>query len=105
MSAGPLTGLRVVEFTHMIMGPSIGAILAGLGAEVIHVEPIGGDQTRTLVGSGSGFFATFNRGKSSICLNLKSPEGISVAKKLLDTADILVENYRPGAMDRLGAGL
>jgi crotonobetainyl-CoA:carnitine CoA-transferase CaiB-like acyl-CoA transferase len=102
VSDAPLSGLRVVEFTHMIMGPSIGAILAGLGAEVIHVEPIGGDKTRTLIGSGAGFFPTFNRGKQSICLNLKSPEGIAVAKKLIDTADILVENYRPGAMDRLG---
>ena len=101
MSA-PLSGLRVVEFTHMIMGPSVGAILANLGAEVIHVEPIGGDKTRNLVGSGAGFFATFNRGKSSICLDLKSPEGIAVAKRLSDSADILVENYRPGAMDRLG---
>jgi crotonobetainyl-CoA:carnitine CoA-transferase CaiB-like acyl-CoA transferase len=101
MSA-PLAGLRVVEFTHMIMGPSVGAILASLGAEVIHVEPIGGDKTRTLVGSGAGFFATFNRGKSSLCLDLKSPEGIAIAKRLCDTADILVENYRPGAMDRLG---
>jgi crotonobetainyl-CoA:carnitine CoA-transferase CaiB-like acyl-CoA transferase len=101
MSA-PLAGLRVVEFTHMIMGPSVGAILASLGAEVIHVEPIGGDKTRNLVGSGAGFFATFNRGKSSLCLNLKSPEGIAVAKRLCDSADILVENYRPGAMDRLG---
>jgi crotonobetainyl-CoA:carnitine CoA-transferase CaiB-like acyl-CoA transferase len=86
----------------MIMGPSVGAILASLGAEVIHVEPIGGDKTRNLVGSGAGFFATFNRGKSSICLDLKSPEGIAVAKRLSDSADILVENYRPGAMDRLG---
>ena len=102
MSEAPLSNLRVVEFTHMIMGPSIGAILAGLGAEVIHVEPIGGDKTRTLIGSGAGFFPTFNRGKQSICLNLKSPEGIAVAKKLIDSADILVENYRPGAMDRLG---
>ena len=101
MSA-PLSGLRVVEFTHMIMGPSVGAILASLGAEVIHVEPIGGDKTRNLVGSGAGFFATFNRGKSSICLDLKSPDGIAVAKRLCDSADILVENYRPGAMDRLG---
>jgi crotonobetainyl-CoA:carnitine CoA-transferase CaiB-like acyl-CoA transferase len=101
MSA-PLSGLRVVEFTHMIMGPSVGAILASLGAEVIHVEPIGGDKTRNLVGSGAGFFTTFNRGKSSICLNLKSPDGIAVAKRLSDSADILVENYRPGAMDRLG---
>jgi crotonobetainyl-CoA:carnitine CoA-transferase CaiB-like acyl-CoA transferase len=102
MSNAPLSGLRVVEFTHMIMGPSVGAILAPLGAEVIHVEPIGGDKTRDLVGSGAGFFATFNRGKQSICLNLKSPEGISVARKLIDSADVLVENYRPGAMDRLG---
>ena len=101
MSA-PLSGLRVVEFTHMIMGPSVGAILASLGAEVIHVEPIGGDKTRNLVGSGAGFFATFNRGKSSLCLDLKSAKGVAVAKRLCDSADILVENYRPGAMDRLG---
>jgi crotonobetainyl-CoA:carnitine CoA-transferase CaiB-like acyl-CoA transferase len=100
--SAPLSGLRVVEFTHMIMGPSVGAILASLGAEVIHVEPIGGDKTRDLVGSGAGFFATFNRGKSSICLDLKSPYGIAIAKRLCDSADILVENYRPGAMDRLG---
>jgi crotonobetainyl-CoA:carnitine CoA-transferase CaiB-like acyl-CoA transferase len=102
MSAGPLSGLRVVEFTHMIMGPSVGAILAPLGAEVIHVEPIGGDKTRKLIGSGSGFFMTYNRGKQSICIDLKSSEGIAVAKKLIDTADVLVENYRPGAMDKLG---
>jgi crotonobetainyl-CoA:carnitine CoA-transferase CaiB-like acyl-CoA transferase len=101
MSA-PLAGLRVVEFTHMIMGPSVGAILASLGAEVIHVEPIGGDKTRNLVGSGAGFFTTFNRGKSSLCLDLKSPDGIAIAKRLCDSADIFVENYRPGAMDRLG---
>jgi crotonobetainyl-CoA:carnitine CoA-transferase CaiB-like acyl-CoA transferase len=102
MSDAPLCGLRVVEFTHMIMGPSIGAILAGLGAEVIHVEPIGGDNTRILLGSGAGYFPTFNRGKQSICLNLKSDKGVGVARKLIDSADILVENYRPGAMDRLG---
>jgi crotonobetainyl-CoA:carnitine CoA-transferase CaiB-like acyl-CoA transferase len=101
-SPAPLSGIRVVEFTHMIMGPSVGAILAALGAEVIHVEPIGGDRTRTLLGSGAGYFPTFNRGKSSICLDLKSADGIAVAKKLIDSADVLVENYRPGAMDRLG---
>jgi crotonobetainyl-CoA:carnitine CoA-transferase CaiB-like acyl-CoA transferase len=104
MSKAPLSGLRVVEFTHMIMGPSIGAILAGLGAEVIHVEPIGGDKTRTLLGSGAGYFPTFNRGKQSIGIDLKSDEGVAVARKLIDSADILVENYRPGAMDRLGLG-
>jgi crotonobetainyl-CoA:carnitine CoA-transferase CaiB-like acyl-CoA transferase len=102
MSDAPLAGLRVVEFTHMIMGPSVGAILAGLGAEVIHVEPIGGDRTRTLLGSGAGYFPTFNRGKQSICIDLKSDDGIGIARKLIDSADILVENYRPGAMDRLG---
>lgn len=101
-SERPLEGLRVVEFTHMVMGPAVGAILAGLGAQVIHVEPIGGDKTRELLGSGAGYFPTFNRGKQSICLNLKSDEGKAVAKKLIDSADILVENYRPGAMDRLG---
>jgi crotonobetainyl-CoA:carnitine CoA-transferase CaiB-like acyl-CoA transferase len=102
MGDAPLSGLRIVEFTHMIMGPSIGAILAGLGAEVIHVEPIGGDKTRILVGSGAGFFGTFNHGKQSICIDLKSPEGIAVAKRLIDSADVVTENYRPGAMDRLG---
>lgn len=99
---GPLSGIRVVEFTHMIMGPSIGAILSGLGAEVIHVEPIGGDKTRRLVGSGAGFFATFNRGKSSIAINLKSDEGLALARRLVASADVMVENYRPGAMDKLG---
>jgi crotonobetainyl-CoA:carnitine CoA-transferase CaiB-like acyl-CoA transferase len=104
MTDAPLSGIRVVEFTHMIMGPSVGAILAALGAEVIHVEPIGGDRTRTLLGSGAGYFPTFNRGKQSICLDLKSADGIAVAKKLAGSADVLVENYRPGAMDRLGLG-
>ena len=102
MSDTPLSGIRVVEFAHMIMGPSVGAIFAALGAEVIHVEPIGGDRTRTLLGSGAGYFPTFNRGKQSICLDLKSTDGIAVARKLIDSADVLVENYRPGAMDRLG---
>lgn len=100
--SGPLSGIRVVEFTHMIMGPSIGAILTGLGAEVIHVEPIGGDRTRNLVGSGAGFFATFNRGKQSICIDLKSEAGMATARRLIASADVMVENYRPGAMDKLG---
>ena len=98
----PLAGLKVIEFTHMVMGPTVGAILASLGAEVIRVEPIGGDRTRTLVGSGSGYFPMYNRHKKSICLNLKDPDGLDIAKKLVADADILVENYRPGAMDRLG---
>lgn len=103
-SPTPLAGLKVVEFTHMVMGPAVGAILASLGADVIRVEPIGGDRTRRLVGSGSGYFPMYNRHKESISLNLKDPEGLDIAKQLVADADILVENYRPGAMDRLGLG-
>jgi len=100
----PLAGLKAIEFTHMVMGPAVGAILASLGAEVIRVEPIGGDRTRNLVGSGSGYFPMYNRHKQSISLNLKDPAGLEIARKLVAGADILVENYRPGAMDRLGLG-
>lgn len=103
-SPTPLGGLKVVEFTHMVMGPAVGAILASLGADVIRVEPIGGDRTRRLVGSGSGYFPMYNRHKESISLNLKDPDGLDIAKQLVADADILVENYRPGAMDRLGLG-
>ncbi|MEP1421107.1 MAG: CaiB/BaiF CoA-transferase family protein [Erythrobacter sp.] len=100
----PLSGLKVVEFTHMVMGPTVGAILASLGAQVTRVEPIGGDRTRDLRGSGAGYFPMYNRHKSSICLDLKHPSGKKVARELIEDADILVENYRPGAMDRLGLG-
>ncbi|MBB4614788.1 CaiB/BaiF CoA transferase family protein [Novosphingobium taihuense] len=98
----PLAGIRVVEFTHMVMGPAVGHILAGLGAEVVRIEPIGGDQTRRLLGSGAGYFPMYNRGKQSICLNLKSAEGLAVARDLAANADVLIENFRPGALDRLG---
>ncbi|MFN9579567.1 MAG: CaiB/BaiF CoA transferase family protein [Novosphingobium sp.] len=98
----PLAGIKVVEFTHMVMGPTVGHILAGLGAEVVRVEPIGGDQTRRLLGSGAGYFPMYNRGKQSICLDLKSAVGLGVAKDLCGQADVLVENFRPGALDRLG---
>ncbi|MEQ8411751.1 MAG: CaiB/BaiF CoA-transferase family protein [Erythrobacter sp.] len=101
-SPTPLQGIKVVEFTHMVMGPTVGHILAGLGAEVVRVEPIGGDRTRRLKGSGAGYFPMYNRGKSSICLDLKSAEGIAVAKDLVAGTDVLVENFRPGALDRLG---
>ncbi len=104
MTAAPLTGLSVVEFTHMVMGPAVGHILASLGANVIRVEPIGGDATRRLLGSGAGYFPMYNRHKQSICLDLKSADGIAVAKKLSGQADILIENFRPGALDRLGLG-
>ncbi|MDJ0977606.1 MAG: CaiB/BaiF CoA-transferase family protein [Erythrobacter sp.] len=98
----PLAGLKVVEFTHMVMGPTVGHILAGLGAEIVRVEPISGDRTRRLKGSGAGYFPMYNRGKQSICLDLKSDAGLAVAKDLIAQADILVENFRPGALDRLG---
>ena len=98
----PLAGIRVIEFTHMVMGPAVGHILASLGAEVIRIEPIGGDATRRLLGSGSGYFPMYNRGKQSICLDLKSADGVAVARDLVLGADILVENFRPGALDRMG---
>ena len=100
----PYAGVRVVEFTHMVMGPSCGMVLADLGAEVIKVEPIAGDSSRNLLGSGAGFFPMFNRNKKSIALDLKSPQGMEVALKLIATADVVSENFRPGTMDRLGLG-
>ena len=103
-SATPLAGIKVVEFTHMVMGPAAGAVLAGLGAEVVRVEPIGGDRTRRLLGSGAGYFPMYNRHKASICLDLKAPAGAAAARDLALASDILIENYRPGAMDRLGLG-
>lgn len=78
----PLAGLRVVEFTHMVMGPTCGMVLADLGAEVIKVEPVEGDRTRHLLGAGAGFFPMFNRNKKSIALDLRNPEALEVARKL-----------------------
>jgi len=100
----PLAGLTVVEFTHMVMGPSVGVILADLGADVIKVEPPEGDRTRTLLGSGSGYFPMFNRNKRSICLDLKNPEDLAHAEGLCATADVVIENFRPGTLARLGLG-
>eukprot|EP00456_Euglypha_rotunda_P060866 TRINITY_DN50949_c0_g1_i2.p4 TRINITY_DN50949_c0_g1~~TRINITY_DN50949_c0_g1_i2.p4 ORF type:complete len:146 (+),score=43.15 TRINITY_DN50949_c0_g1_i2:486-923(+) len=100
----PLAGIRLVEFTHMVMGPSVGVILGDLGAEVIKVEPKGGDQTRNLLGSGAGYFPMFNRNKRSICLDLKSDAGREAAFALAQSADIVVENFRPGTLERLGLG-
>ena len=100
----PLAGIKVIEFTHMVMGPSTGVILADLGADVIKVEPLGGDQTRKLLGSGAGYFPMFNRNKRSICLDLKSPAGLAAARRLCESADVVVENFRPGTLDRLGLG-
>lgn len=101
----PLAGLRVVEFAHMVMGPSCGLILADLGAEVIKIEPPGiGDNTRRLTGSGTGFFATYNRNKKSLAIDVKTEAGREAVLRLIDTADIFIENFRPGAMDRAGFG-
>lgn len=104
MSATPLAGLKVVEFTHMVMGPAAGAVLAALGAEVTRIEPEGGDHTRNLIGSGAGYFPMYNRHKASVFLDLKSDAGLAQAKALVREADILIENFRPGALDRLGLG-
>ena len=108
MSTNPLpyTGLRVVEFTHMVMGPTCGMVLADLGAEVIKVEPIGhghqGDATRQLIGSGAGFFPLYNRNKKSLALDLKTSEGLEATLRLIATADIVSENFKPGTMQKLG---
>ncbi len=98
----PLEGVRVVEFAHMVMGPSCGLVLADLGAEVIKVEPPAGDNTRRLEGAGCGFFPVFNRNKKSFAVDLQRPEGRELVLKLLKKADVLTENFRPGALDKLG---
>jgi crotonobetainyl-CoA:carnitine CoA-transferase CaiB-like acyl-CoA transferase len=98
----PYEGIRVVEFTHMVMGPTCGMILADLGAEVIKVEPIEGDKTRNLLGSGAGFFPMFNRNKKSIAVDMKSPEGMELIHKLIATADVVSENFKPSTMAKLG---
>ena len=103
-TSGPLDGLKVVEFSHMVMGPSIGVILGDLGADVVKVEPPGGDATRSLRGSGAGYFPMYNRNKRSVRVDLKTPAGLDVARRLAAWADILIENFRPGAMEGLGLG-
>ena len=101
----PLAGVRVVEFCQTIMGPSCGLVLADLGADVVKVEPApGGDKTRKLSGFGAGFFAAFNRNKRGVAIDVKSERGREVAIKLIETADVVIENYAPGTMDRLGIG-
>ena len=98
----PLKGLRVVEFTHMVMGPTCGMVLADMGAEVIKVEPIDGDRTRRLLGAGSGFFPMFNRNKKSIGIDLHRPEGAEMARRLCASADVVAENFKPGTMEKYG---
>ncbi|MEJ5029715.1 CaiB/BaiF CoA transferase family protein [Comamonas sp. MYb69] len=98
----PLAGIRVVEFTHMVMGPTCGMVLADLGAEVIKVEPVEGDRTRYLLGAGAGFFPMFNRNKKSIALDLRQPEGLEAAIRLASTADVVAQNFKPGVMTKYG---
>jgi crotonobetainyl-CoA:carnitine CoA-transferase CaiB-like acyl-CoA transferase len=98
----PLTGLRVVEFTHMVMGPTCGMVLADMGAEVIKVEPIEGDRTRNLLGAGAGFFPMFNRNKKSIAIDLHKPAGAAIARQLAASADVVLENFKPDTMAKYG---
>jgi crotonobetainyl-CoA:carnitine CoA-transferase CaiB-like acyl-CoA transferase len=100
----PLQGIRVVEFTHMVMGPTCGMILADLGADVIKVEPLQGDNTRKLLGSGSGFYGLFNRNKRSLAVNVQDPRGHAIVLKLVAQADVFNENFKGGTMDKLGLG-
>jgi crotonobetainyl-CoA:carnitine CoA-transferase CaiB-like acyl-CoA transferase len=98
----PLRNVRVIEFTHMVMGPTCGMVLADLGADVVKVEPIDGDNTRRLLGAGAGFFPMFNRNKKSIAIDLRSEAGRDVAHRLCRDADVVLENFRPGTMTKHG---
>ncbi|KAA9392945.1 CoA transferase [Kocuria coralli] len=105
MNQLPLTGIKVVEFSHMVMGPAAGLALADLGAEVIKIEPVGaGDKTRYLPGSGAGYFPMFNRNKKSLAVDLKSPAGLELVRELIDQADVVTENFRPGGLEAMGLG-
>ena len=100
----PLAGIRVLEFCHTIMGPSAGLILADLGADVIKIEPADGDPTRRRIGFAAGFFATFNRNKRSFAVDLKNEDGRALLYRLAASADVILENFAPGTMERLGCG-
>ncbi|MFH5926528.1 CaiB/BaiF CoA transferase family protein [Roseomonas xinghualingensis] len=101
----PLDGIRVVEFSHMVMGPTCGLVLADLGAEVIKIEPPGeGDRTRMLTNSGTGFFPAFSRNKKSVQVDTNDPAELEALLRLIDTADVLVENFRPGGLEAKGLG-
>src|SRR6202789_2134498 len=100
----PLHGIRVLEFGHTILGPCCGMVLADLGADVLKIEPPGGDPTRRLKGFGSGYFAFFNRNKRSLIVDYKTSQGLLQAKTLLADADVLIENMAPGALERAGLG-
>jgi crotonobetainyl-CoA:carnitine CoA-transferase CaiB-like acyl-CoA transferase len=98
----PLSGVRVIEFSHMVMGPTCGMILGDLGAEVIKVEPLAGDGTRRLLGTGAGFFRMFNRNKKSFAADLADPQALEAVKRLIASADVFIENFKPGTMRKYG---
>jgi len=98
----PLKNIRVIEFSHMVMGPTCGMVLGDLGAEVIKIEPLTGDRTRDLLGTGAGFFRTFNRNKKSFAVDLNQKEGREAVLQLIDQADVFIENFKPGRMDKMG---
>jgi crotonobetainyl-CoA:carnitine CoA-transferase CaiB-like acyl-CoA transferase len=100
----PLAGIRVLEFGHTILGPCCGMVLADFGAEVIKIEPPGGERTRRLKGFGTGYFAYFNRNKKSLTLDYKTAEGLATARALIGTSDVLIENMAPDALTRAGLG-
>ena len=100
----PLAGVRVLELGHIVAGPTASLILADLGADVIKIEhPDGGDQARRMPGAGSGYYF-FNRNKRSVAIDLKSPRGKALFVTLVRSADVCLDNYAPGALDRLGLG-
>ncbi|MHB8468601.1 MAG: CaiB/BaiF CoA transferase family protein [Gaiellaceae bacterium] len=99
----PLVGVRVVEFSHVVMGPACGLVLADLGADVVKVEPpIGGDKTRNLAAASAGLFTTYSRNKRSVAVDVRAPEGLAFVRRLIAQADVLIENFRPGALDAVG---
>ena len=98
----PLAGIRVVEFSQMVMGPTCGLILADLGADVVKVEPLKGDRSRFFKGPASGFFATYCRNKRSLAVDTTDPGGQEVTRRLIAKADVLIENFRPGLLKRFG---
>ncbi|MDF1721782.1 MAG: CoA transferase [Minwuia sp.] len=102
MNIDTLAGVRVIEMSHMIMGPSCGMFLAMFGADVIKVEPPEGDRTRALTGMGTGFFPVFNRGKRSVTLDLNTDAGMQALHALLADADVFIENFRDGSLEKRG---
>jgi crotonobetainyl-CoA:carnitine CoA-transferase CaiB-like acyl-CoA transferase len=100
----PLAGIRVVEFSHVVMGPACGLVLADLGADVVKVEPPAGDKTRTLGAASAGVFTTYSRNKRSVAVDVRAPSGLAFAKRLIGEADVLIENFRPGSLDAVGLG-